>query len=68
MPSLKKLLDLFRSNDDISLYVLPVIHGGFGVFANKMLLAIHTDQSSAESHCLRLRNQQASDMEIKVGS
>jgi hypothetical protein len=58
MPILKKLLDLFRSEEEISMYVLPVIHGGFGVYANKLLLAIHTDQASAEAHCLRLRNQQ----------
>jgi hypothetical protein len=64
MPTLKKLLDLFRSEEETSIYVLPVIHGGFGVYANKVLLAIHTDQSSAEAHCLRLRSQQTSDIEI----
>ncbi len=62
MPTLKKLLYLFRSKEETSMYVLPVIHGGFGVYANKLLLAIHTDQSSAEAHCLRLRNQHASDV------
>jgi hypothetical protein len=64
MPTLKKLLDMFRSEADISLYVLPVIHGGYGVYANKVLLAIHTDQDSAEAHCLRLRNQQVSDIGV----
>lgn len=64
MPTLKKLLDMFRSEEEISMYVLPVIHGGFGVYANKNLLAIYTDQALAEAHCLRLRNQQTSDIEI----
>ena len=59
MPTLKKLFDLFRSQEEVSIYVLPVFQGGFGVYANKLLLAIHADQSSAEAHCMRLRNQQA---------
>ena len=65
MPTLKKLLDLFRSNEGTSIYALPVIHGGFGVYANKVLLAIHTSQALAEAHCMRLRNQQESDMGVQ---
>ena len=67
MPIIQKLLDLFRSEEEISIYVLPVVHGGFGVYANKMLIAIHTDQNAAETHCLRLRNQQASDVGSHLG-
>ena len=52
MPTLKELLDLFRSNEGTSIYALPVIHGGFGVYANKVLLAIHTSQALAEAHCM----------------
>jgi len=59
MPIIQKLVDLFRSEAEVSIYVLPVIQGGFGVYANKLLIAIHTDQDSAEAHCQRLRNQQA---------
>jgi hypothetical protein len=38
---------------------LPIIHGGFGVYANAVLLAIHADRATADAHCARLRNQQA---------
>ncbi len=58
MPTIKKLLDLFRSKEEISIYVLPVIRDSFGVYANKMLLAIYTDQATADAHCQRLRNPQ----------
>jgi len=68
MPIIQKLLDLFRSEEEISIYVLPVVHGGFGVYANKMLIAIHTDQTVAEAHCLRLRNQQALDTDGRLGA
>ena len=33
-------------NDESSLRVLPITHGGFGVYANKVLLAIHDDQAA----------------------
>jgi len=63
MQTIKKLLDMCRAEEDVAMHVLPVTHGGFGVYANKLLLAIHTDLVAAEAHCLRLRNQQAADME-----
>lgn len=67
MPTIKKLLDLFRSNDDISLRVIPITQGGFGVYANTILIAIHAEQASANAHCLRLRNQQVSDTNTRIG-
>jgi hypothetical protein len=45
---------------DVCLRVQP-IHGGFGVYADTVLIAIHSDQVSADAHCQRLRNQQAQD-------
>lgn len=48
-----------HEEDDIYLSVLPSTHGGFGVFANAVLIAVHTDQATADAHCQRLRNQQA---------
>jgi hypothetical protein len=47
------------AESDIFLRVLPIIHGGFGVYANTVLIAIHSDQATANAHCQRLRNQQA---------
>ncbi len=56
---------LFRlgdpADDDIFLRVRPILHGGYGVYANSILLAFHTHQADAEAHCLRLRNQQVAD-------
>jgi hypothetical protein len=60
MQSIKKLLGLDDpADDDISLRVVPIVHGGFGVYANAVLIAIHDDQGDADAHCQRLRNQQA---------
>ncbi len=61
MQTIRRLLGFGEPADDISLRVLPIIHGGFGVYANKVLIAIHNDRASADAHCQRLRNQQASD-------
>jgi hypothetical protein len=59
MQLFKKLLGLDDTVDDTFLRVQPIIHGGFGVYANAVLVAIHIDQASADAHCQRLRNQQA---------
>jgi hypothetical protein len=61
MQTIRKLLGFGEPADDISLRVLPIIHGGFGVYANTVLIAIHNDQASADEHCKRLRNQQVSE-------
>jgi hypothetical protein len=50
-----------KSSDDFCLLVQPITCGGFGVYADTVLIAIHTDEASADAHCLRLRNQQAGD-------
>jgi hypothetical protein len=55
----RKLFSWDKPTDDISLRVQPIIHGGFGVYANSVLIAIHSDQATANAHCQRLRNQQA---------
>jgi hypothetical protein len=47
------------AESDIFFRVLPIFHGGFGVYANTILIAIHSDQAAANAHCQRLRNQQA---------
>jgi hypothetical protein len=52
---------VIKSSDDICLLVQPITFGGFGVYADTVLIAIHTDEASADAHCLRLRNQQAGD-------
>jgi hypothetical protein len=63
---IKSLLGLVDpAKDDIFLRVLPIVHGGFGVYANKVLIAIHADQATADAHCQRLRRQQASDTEAQ---
>ena len=60
MHRIKKLLGFGdQEDDDISLRVRPIIHGGFGVYANAILIAIHTEKADADDHCQRLRNQQA---------
>jgi hypothetical protein len=41
--------------------VEPISHRGFGVFANAVLIAIHTDEVAAYAHCQRLRDQQAAE-------
>jgi hypothetical protein len=61
MQLIKKLFFRDKPVDDIFLRVQPIIHGGFGVYANTVLIAIHSTQGDAEAHCLRLRDQQAKD-------
>ena len=41
--------------------VQPMIQGTFGVYANTVLIAIHTERAIAEVHCQRLRDQQFSE-------
>jgi hypothetical protein len=43
--------------DEFSLRVQPIVHGGFGVYANAVLIAIHTDRADADAHCQRLLGQ-----------
>jgi hypothetical protein len=43
---------------EFSLRVQPIVHGGFGVYANAVLLAIHNDQAAADEHCQQLLGQQ----------
>jgi hypothetical protein len=54
-------LRLADPDDDIFLRVVPIVHGGYGVYANTILIAIHFDQTAADAHCQRLRNQQAKE-------
>ena len=48
--------------DNILLNVQPIAYSRFGVFANAVLIAIHSDHVTADAHCQRLRNQQAEDL------
>jgi hypothetical protein len=59
MNTINSPLGCDRSTEDICLCVLPIDRGGFGVFANTVLIAIHNDQAAADAHCQRLRHQQA---------
>jgi hypothetical protein len=61
MQLVKKLLGLDERVDAISLRVRPITHGGFGVYANVVLIAIHDAQSEADAHCQRLLHQQAQE-------
>lgn len=61
MQLIRNLFGFGDHTDDIYLRVKPIAHGGFGVYANTVLIAIHTDQASADTHCQRLRDQQAQD-------
>jgi hypothetical protein len=54
-----KLFSRDKPADDICLRVLPIIHGGFGVYGDTVLIAIHPDRARADAHCQRLLNQQA---------
>jgi hypothetical protein len=57
---IKKLLGLFDpADEDIFLHVLPKIHGGYGVYANKLLVANFDTKLEANMHRQRLRNQQS---------
>jgi hypothetical protein len=53
------------ADDDIFLRVRPILHGGYGVYANSVMLAIHNHQAHADAHCQRLRNQQAADARLE---
>jgi hypothetical protein len=57
MQFLEKLVD--AGKEHIYFCVQPNIGGGYGVYANAVLIAIHPDQTTADAHCQRLRNQQA---------
>jgi hypothetical protein len=59
MQQIRILFSRDKPADEISLRVLPIIHGGFGVYADSVLIAIHADKATADAHCQRLRNQQA---------
>jgi len=59
MTSIKSMLSTYDLAVEIHLRVLPIIHGGFGVYANAVLIAIHIEKADADAHCQRLRNQQA---------
>jgi hypothetical protein len=59
MQRIRKLFSPDKSAADILMSVEPINHGGFGVYANNVLIAIHTDQAFADAHYLRLRNHQA---------
>jgi hypothetical protein len=51
----------YDPNGDINLRVFPVVHGGFGVYADAVLIAIHEERVGADAHCQRLRLQQADE-------
>ncbi len=55
------LRDRKDTDQKIDLRVLPVIRGGFGVYADAVLIVIYNQQGDADAHCLRLRLQQAQD-------
>jgi hypothetical protein len=58
----KKLFALDEpANNEIGLRVRPLVVGGFAVYADAMLIAIHADQGTADADCLRLMLQQAQD-------
>ena len=58
----KKLFALDEpANNEIGLRVLPVTDGGFAVYADAVLIAIHADRDAADADCQRLIRQQAQD-------
>jgi hypothetical protein len=60
MQIIKKLLGLAEpAQEEFTLRVEQIVHGGFGVYANAVVIAIHADRSAADDHCQRLLNQQA---------
>ena len=59
MQRIRKLFPRDKPAADLFLRVEPIIHGGFGVYANNVVIAIHTDQAAADAHCQRLRILQA---------
>jgi len=59
MRLIRKLLGLDDPLDgEFSLRVQPIVHGGFGVYANAVLIAIYTDRAAADAHCQQLLGQQ----------
>jgi hypothetical protein len=55
-------MSVYRPLDGrITLCVQPLGGGGFGVYANAVLIAVHDDQGKADAHCQRLLNQQAAE-------
>jgi hypothetical protein len=61
MQSVNRLSSQAKPAYNFVLRVLPSIHGGFGVYADSLLIAIHKEEAAAIAHCLRLRNQQAQE-------
>ena len=59
MQLLEKQVDTEKTTESIYFCVQSTSGGGYGVYANALLIAIHTDQASADAHCQRLRNQQS---------
>lgn len=49
------------ANNEIGLCVRLLADGGFAVYADAMLIAIHADQEAAEADCQRLIRQQSQD-------
>jgi hypothetical protein len=62
MEANKSLLDHNDPDRKVDFRVIPVIRGGFGVYANAVLIVIHHDHADAEAHCLRLRLQQSQEV------
>jgi hypothetical protein len=61
MESNNVLRDRKHTDQKIDLRVLPVIRGGFGVYADAVLIVSYNQQEEADAHCLRLRLQQTQE-------
>ena len=62
MEFIRKLLGLDDTRkEEVSLHVQPISDGGYGVCANKVVIAIHHYKADADAHCQRLKDQQAQD-------
>jgi hypothetical protein len=59
MPLREKLVD--AGKECVYFCVQRNIGGGYGVYANAVLISIHTYQANADAHCQRLRDQQAQE-------
>jgi len=59
MQSIKHLFTLENpAMNEILLSVQPLDRGGFGVYADFQVIAIHNSQAAADAHCQRLLRQQ----------
>lgn len=60
-PNLLTIRKLLSLNDplenEISVLVQPMSYGHFGVYANRVLIAIYPNHTAANAYCLRLRKQ-----------